>query len=65
LERGLRRPADSLAAIAEAAYEAGEIGMTELIDAHRSELALRRESIERALDARKAYVEWQLLTGDE
>jgi outer membrane protein, heavy metal efflux system len=65
LKRGLRSPADSLAAIADAAYAAGEIGMTELLDAHRSELALRRESIERALDARKAYVEWQLLTGDE
>lgn len=54
----------SLAAIAESAYAAGEIGVMELIDAHRTELAARQEAITRALAARKAYIELQLLKGD-
>lgn len=55
---------DSLAAIAERSYAAGEIGVIELIDAHRTELAAHRESVERALAARNAYIQLQLLTGD-
>lgn len=54
---------NSLAAIAESAYVAGEIGIMELIDAHRTELAFRQEAIARALAAREAYIELQLLTG--
>lgn len=55
---------DSLAAIAESAYAAGEIGVVELIDAHRTELAAQRESFKRALAARNTFIQLQLLTGD-
>lgn len=60
---GVAEP-DSLAAIAESAYAAGEIGVMELIDAHRTELAAHRESVDRALAARDAYIELQLLRGE-
>jgi outer membrane protein, heavy metal efflux system len=53
----------SFLAIAEAAYEAGEIGVTELIDAHRTELTVSRESIERARLARESYIELQHVGG--
>ncbi|MFU8896249.1 MAG: TolC family protein [Gammaproteobacteria bacterium] len=51
----------SFLAMAEAAYEAGEIGMAELIDAHRTELTVARERIERARLARESYIELQHL----
>lgn len=49
--------------IAEAAYAAGEIGVAELIDAHRSELTVARERIERSRLARESYIELQYLGG--
>lgn len=49
----------SFLAIAEAAYEAGEIGVAELIDAHRTELTVARERIERSRLARESYIELQ------
>jgi outer membrane protein TolC len=45
--------------IAEAAYDAGEISVTELIDAHRTELTVARERIERSRLARESYIELQ------
>lgn len=58
------RQEESLAEIAESAYRAGEIGVLELIDAHRTELAANREGIRRALAAREAYIELQLMRGE-
>lgn len=54
---------ESLADIAEVAYEAGEIGIMELIDAHRADLQILTEFNSRALEARKAYINFQLLSG--
>ncbi|WP_181918466.1 MULTISPECIES: TolC family protein [unclassified Wenzhouxiangella] len=56
--------AESLAEIAESAYRAGEIGVLELIDAHRTELAASRERIRRALAARQSHIELQLMRGE-
>lgn len=53
----------SFLSIAEAAYAAGEIGVAELIDAHRSGLTVARERIERARLARESYIELQYLGG--
>lgn len=55
----------ALAEIAESAYQAGEIGVLELIDAHRTELAARREGIRRALMARQAQIQLQLMRGEQ
>jgi len=55
---------DSLAAIAEDAYQAGEIGVMELIDAHRADLAAQREAIQRARAARDSLIELQFLGGE-
>lgn len=55
---------DSLASIAERAYDAGEISVLELIDAHRTELASRREAIRRAHAARESYISLQMMRGD-
>lgn len=55
---------ESLAEIAESAYSAGEIGVLELIDAHRTELAARQEGVRRALAARQAHIELQLMRGE-
>ena len=52
---------DSLVSIAESAYAAGEIGVMELIDAHRTDLAAQREAIERAHAARESFIELQFL----
>ena len=52
---------DSLASIAESAYAVGEIGVMELIDAHRADLAAQREAIERAHAARESFIELQFL----
>jgi outer membrane protein, heavy metal efflux system len=54
----------SFLAIAEAAYEAGEIGVAELIDAHRTELSVARERIERSRLARESYIELQYVGGE-
>ena len=56
--------ADSLAAIAESAYAEGEIGVMELIDAHRTDLAVQREATARSHAARESYIELQLLRGN-
>lgn len=53
----------SLADIAESAYEAGEIGVMELIDAHRADLQIRTDFVLRALEARKAYIQIQRMRG--
>jgi outer membrane protein, heavy metal efflux system len=53
----------SFLSIAEAAYEAGEISVAELIDAHRTELAVARERIVRARLARESYIELQYFGG--
>lgn len=55
---------NELAPIAESAYEAGEIGVMELIDAHRTELAAHEAALARSLSAREAWIEWQLLKGE-
>jgi len=54
----------SLASIAESAYAAGELGVMELIDAHRADLAAQREAIARAQAARESFIELQFLRGD-
>lgn len=53
-----------LAAIAEDAYQAGEISVMALIDAHASEMTLQLEQLERASAARDTYIQWQELTGE-
>jgi outer membrane protein, heavy metal efflux system len=55
----------SLSGIAERAYAEGEIGVMELIDAHRADLAAQREAIARAHAARESYIELQMLRGDQ
>lgn len=65
-EAALRLQADesrgnSLGSVAESAYAAGEIGVMELIDAHRADLAAQREAIERAHAARQSFIELQFL----
>ena len=56
--------ADALAAIAESAYAEGEIGVMELVDAHRTDLAAQREAIARSHAARESYIELQSLRGN-
>lgn len=63
LRRQATREDGSLAAIAEAAYAAGEIDVMALIDAHRTELALEREANALAGAAREAYIQLQYLRG--
>lgn len=58
-------PKASLASIAEAAYDAGELSVLELIDAHRTELAAQREASRRALAARESYIRFQMMRGDQ
>lgn len=53
----------SLADIAESAYDAGEIGVMELIDAHRADLQIQTDYVSRALEARAAYIRLQLIRG--
>lgn len=61
LENVVAEEASSLSAIAEEAYQAGELTTMELIDAYRSEMELRRRFIARALDARTTFIEIQRL----
>lgn len=56
--------ADSLSRIAERAYAEGEIGVMELIDAHRADLAAQREAIAHAHGARESWIELQTLGGN-
>lgn len=55
---------NSLSAIAESAYTAGEIIVMELIDAHRADLAAQRQAISHARAAREAWIDLQMLRGD-
>lgn len=54
----------SLSATAESAYEAGEITVMELIDAHRTDLAAQQQAISRSRAAREAWIDLQILRGD-
>lgn len=54
----------ALSSIAESAYAEGEIGVMELIDAHRADLAAALEANARAQAARESYIELQMLRGD-
>lgn len=65
LQQNTETSADSLSSIAESSYSAGELSVTELIDAHRSELDARREALQRKLEARNTYIQLKLLTGDQ
>ncbi len=62
LKRGSAGAHDSLPAIAEAAYDAGEIDVMALIDAHRTELAVANEITALARAARTAYIQLQYLS---
>lgn len=55
---------ESLSDIAESSYAAGELSVTDLIDAHRSELDARRETLQRELEARTTYIQLELLRGE-
>lgn len=55
---------DSLVEIAEGAYQAGEISVLELIDAHRTELVAKQDATRWALLARKSYIELQRMRGE-
>lgn len=59
-----REQSQGLIGMAEAAYEAGEISVMELMDAWRAELDTQLQLIGSALAARRAYIEWQALTGE-
>lgn len=64
LQRQLASGGESLSEIADASYEAGELEVMGLIDAHEAELDLRLEAIELSHAARRAAIELQTLTGD-
>ena len=64
LEREGASAETSLAAIAEAAYGVGEIDVMALIDAHRTELAIDRRSMDLARAARAAFIQLQYLSGE-
>ena len=50
--------------IAQVAYEAGEVGITALLDAYDSWLEVNDARLAHAMAARQARIQWQLLTGD-
>lgn len=56
-------PAEDLLRTAEAAYEAGEVGVFRLLDAYRSAHEARRQYLDLALRARQARIELERLTG--
>lgn len=58
-------PAAELVSIAEAAYEEGEYGILELLDAHRVALGARLRFLELAAAARRAAVELDRAIGGE
>ena len=57
--------ADELVAIATAAYEEGEFGILELLDAHRVSLSANLRSLDLSAAARRAAVELDRATGRE
>jgi cobalt-zinc-cadmium efflux system outer membrane protein len=52
-----------LIATADAAYRGGELGILELVDAHRGALDAELQALERELTARRARLELDLVTG--
>lgn len=62
---GSVEPAAQLVAIAEAAYEEGEYGILELLDAHRVALGARLRFLELAAAARRAAIELDRAVGGE
>lgn len=59
-----REQSQDLIGMAEAAYEAGEISVMELMDAWRAELDTQLQLIGSAFAARRAYIEWHAFTGE-
>ena len=57
--------ADELAAIATAAYEEGEFGILELLDAHRATLGARLRLLELSAAGRRAAIELDRAVGRE
>lgn len=57
-------PADELARIAEVAYTEGEVGILELLDAHRTAARARVRAIEMRLAARLAQIALERAVGD-
>ena len=62
---GSVEPAAELVAIAEAAYQEGEYGILELLDAHRVALGARLRFLELAAAARRAAIELDRAVGGE
>ena len=62
---GSVEPAAQLVAIAEAAYQEGEYGILELLDAHRVALGARLRFLELAAAARRAAIELDRAVGGE
>jgi cobalt-zinc-cadmium efflux system outer membrane protein len=54
---------DNLINIAEASYQAGEIGILEILDAYRSAFEEKAQFLALAHDARRARIELNLITG--
>jgi outer membrane protein, heavy metal efflux system len=57
-------PADDLARIAEVAYTEGEVGILELLDAHRTAARARIRTVEMRLAARAAQIALERAVGD-
>lgn len=56
---------ESILNMARAAYEQGEIAVTELVDAYQSYLQARLLAVEIALDARRTWIDLTYLTGEK
>jgi cobalt-zinc-cadmium efflux system outer membrane protein len=56
---------DDLIAIAGAAYEGGETGILELLDAYRTQLGIQLRSLALTAAAREAALEIERLVGEE
>jgi len=61
--RGVEEEATQIIGIAESAYEGGELGVLELLDAYRAAYAAEIQALELASEARLAYIELDLMTG--
>lgn len=61
LRRAMNTGEDSLSAIAEASYQAGELSVMELVDAYRTELDTRLQYIDSARAARATLIQLQRL----
>jgi cobalt-zinc-cadmium efflux system outer membrane protein len=62
-QRGASEEALRMIRIAEAAYEGGELGVLELLDAYRSAHLSEIQALELSVAARLASIELDLLTG--